>query len=189
MSALLEVPAVRERVHPLTVKDYHQLGESGALSEKVEFLRGIIVTKVSKSPLLEFVAQQLMKALWAKLPPGFELRPERPLTLRDSEPEPDISIVEGKPEDWLRKHPSTAHLVIEISISTVELDREKGAIYAEAGILEYWMVRAAEKVVDVHRGPGPSGYAKIMTVRQGEMLECGSIPGLGVELAEIFPKE
>lgn len=41
MTALLELPAVRERVHLMSVEDYHRLGELGVLSHDVELLRGI----------------------------------------------------------------------------------------------------------------------------------------------------
>jgi hypothetical protein len=50
MTSLLELPVVRERVHRMSVADYHRAGEAGALSEDVELLRGIVVTKMAKSP-------------------------------------------------------------------------------------------------------------------------------------------
>ena len=58
MTALLELPAFRERVHGLSVEDYHRLGELGILSRDVELLRGIVVTKMPKTPLHELVAQK-----------------------------------------------------------------------------------------------------------------------------------
>ena len=85
----------------MSVDEYHRAGDAGVLSEEVELLRGIVVTKMPKSPLHEFVAQKLTDLLLAMAPPGFKVRKEGPLTLRDSEPEPDISVVRGKAEDWL----------------------------------------------------------------------------------------
>src|SRR6266446_3456189 len=111
MASLLELPAVRDRVHRMSVEEYHRAGEAGVLSEDVELLDGIVVTKMPKSPLHEFVAQKLTDLLLQKVPGGFTVRVERPLTLRDSEPEPDISVVRGRTEDWAAAHPSSAHLV------------------------------------------------------------------------------
>lgn len=112
MTALLELPAFRERVHGISVEGYHRPGEMGLLSEDVELLRGIVVTKMPKSPLHELVTQKLMHQLIRQVPTGYEVRGEGPLTLRDSEPEPDISVVRGSPDDWGTAHPSTADLVI-----------------------------------------------------------------------------
>jgi hypothetical protein len=35
MTPLLDLPDVRERVHRLSVSDYHRLGESGVIAEDV----------------------------------------------------------------------------------------------------------------------------------------------------------
>src|SRR5262245_3154115 len=141
MTSLLELPAFRERVHRTSVEEYHRLGELGVLSEEVELLRGIVVTKMPKSPLHELVAQKLMQCLLATVPSDFVVRREGPLTLRDSEPEPDLSVVHGQPDDWAAAHPSTAHLVVEVAVSSAVLDEGKAEIYAEADIPEYWLVR------------------------------------------------
>jgi hypothetical protein len=53
MTALLDLPAVRQQVHLMSVDEYHRAGETGVLSEDVELLRGIVVTKMPKSPLHE----------------------------------------------------------------------------------------------------------------------------------------
>ena len=71
----------------MSVDEYHRAGETGVLSEDVELLRGLVVTKMAKSPLHELVAQKLMDILLAKRPNGFTVRREGPLTLRGSEPE------------------------------------------------------------------------------------------------------
>jgi|SRR5687767_592871 len=188
MTALLDLPEVRERVHRVTVPDYHRLGQLGVISEDVELLRGIIVDKMSKSPLHEFIAQKLMKLFARQIPEKFEVRREGPLTLADSEPEPDISIVEGKPEDWLNSHPSRASVVIEIAISSLHLDRSKAEIYAEAAIPEYWLIRGDEYLVDVYRQPTNKGYVERITLTANDTLKCGSIAELQIDLKEIFPQ-
>jgi hypothetical protein len=42
MTALLEVPAVRERVHRMPVEEYHRAGKTGVLPKGVELLKGIV---------------------------------------------------------------------------------------------------------------------------------------------------
>lgn len=187
MTSLLELPAFRQRVHLLSVEEYHRLGELGMLSEDVELLRGIVVTKMPKSPLHELVAHKLMRCLLAKMPHGFEVRRESPLTLRSSEPEPDLSVVRGKADDWAKAHPSTAHLVVEVAVSSLGIDEGKAEIYAEAGIPEYWLVRPEERAVDVYREPTVEGYLSRTTLSGNSTLCCASIPGVALSLTDILP--
>ena len=187
MTSLLELPIVRERMHRMSVAEYHRAFEAGALSEKVELLRGLVVTKMPKSPLHEFVAQKLMLLLLALVPKAFQVRHEGPLTLRDSEPEPDLSIVRGRPEDWTEAHPSTAQLVIEVAVTSAAVDEEKAGIYAEAGIPEYWLVRAHEQTVDIYREPTPEGYRTKVTLSDRDTLSCACLPGVTFPIADIFP--
>jgi len=121
------------------------------------------------------------------VPNGFDVRPERPLTLRDSEPEPDISVVRGKPDDWIMEHPKTAHLVVEVAVSSVAVDEGMAEIYAEAGIPEYWLVRPEDRVVDVYREPTNAGYLSKRTLKQADTLECQSIPGVKILVSDILP--
>src|SRR5437899_2077057 len=158
MTALLDLPTVRQRVHLMSVEEYHRAGETGVLSDDVELLRGIVVTKMPKSPLHELVAQKLTNQLLAQVPREFQVRCGRPLTLRDSEPEPDISVVKGQPDDWAKAHPSTAQLVVEVAVRRGELAESKADVYAEAGIPEYWLVRPEARTVEVSRRPRPGGY-------------------------------
>jgi Uma2 family endonuclease len=169
------------------VAAYHRAGETGLLTDEVELLRGIVVTKMSKSPLHELVVQKLMKRLLAQTPNGFEVRREGPLTLLDSEPEPDLSVVQGTADDWAMAHPSTAHLVIEVAVSSLPLDEGKAEIYAEAGIPEYWLVRPEQRAVDVYREPSRNGYLSKTLVVEAGVLRCTSIPGIEFGLAEILP--
>ena len=84
MMPLLDLPAVRERVHLMSVETYHRLGEMGALTVDVELLRGLVVQKMPKSPLHEYVATMLMDLLLQLLPQGFKVRREGPLAIGES---------------------------------------------------------------------------------------------------------
>jgi Uma2 family endonuclease len=187
MTQSLELPAVREQVRLITIEEYHRMGEVGLLGEDVELLRGIIVKKMSKSPLHEFVCQKLMTIL-ERVPDEFEVRIQGPVTLRASEPEPDFSVVRGRPEDWLESHPDYAELIIEVAISSEAIDRHKGDLYAEAGFPEYWLVLPAQRAIEVFRRPSPEGYVSQGRIEEGEILHCSAIPELQFAVADIFPK-
>lgn len=187
MASLFDLPALREHLDPMSVEAYHRLGEMGALSTDVELLRGKVVCKMPKSPLHEFVAQVLMNLLVRSVPEGFEVRREGPISIGNSEPEPDLSVVQGKASDWLQSHPHTAALVIEIAITSIELDEGKAAIYAEAGIPEYWIVQPELRLTVVYRQPSPDGYRVRSVLSDRETLTCATLPGIGIPTSSILP--
>ena len=94
MASLLANPVIRHAVVPLSVEQYRRIGEAGIIDERTELIRGVILHKMNKSPLHTLTVKKLVDALRPLLSPGFELRKEEPLTLQDSEPEPDIAVVE-----------------------------------------------------------------------------------------------
>src|SRR6266446_4049646 len=98
--SILEIPEVRQRVSPLSVEEYHRLSEFNENGRRTELIRGIVIEKMSKSPLHSSVAKLLYDKLVQILPDGFIVRREDPLTLPDSEPEPDIAVVRGRKEDF-----------------------------------------------------------------------------------------
>lgn len=187
MTTLLEVPEIREQIRLLSVEDYHRLGEIDILSDDVELLRGIVVNKMPKSPLHELVSQKLMKRLLGLVPDGFEVRPERPLTLLGSEPEPDLSVVRGKPDDWVARHPATAVLVVEVAVSSAALDEKKADIYAEAGIPELWLVRPEDRVIDVYREPANGSYSLKVTLGERDRIMSAELPNVQFTVADVFP--
>ena len=175
------------QIHRTSVEDYRAFGEAGFLNEDVELLRGVIICKMPKSPLHEYIAHILRDLIASHIPPGFIVRHEAPLTIGNSEPEPDISVVKGRPLDWLTRHPRTAALVAEIAISSVSIDEEKAHIYAEAGIPEYWLIRPETRELDLYREPTADGYASRTTLRDGDTLCAVALPGIEFAVSDIFP--
>src|SRR5437870_13608290 len=95
MSAILEIPEVRQRVSPLTVEEYHRLDEYNENGRRTELIRGIVIEKMSKSPAHRTLVSLLYRLFLTRLPKGFTVWQEQPLTLADSEPAPDISVTRG----------------------------------------------------------------------------------------------
>ncbi len=186
MPEILEIPEVRRRISRLSVEEYHRLDEFNENGRRTELIRGVVIEKMSKSPSHRTIGSILFRILSARVPGGCTVWKEEPLTLADSEPEPDISVVNGGEKDFLKSHPTTAERVVEIAVSSAALDRENAALYAEAGVKEYWIILATERCVEVYRLPEAGGYQQKQTVRAGETLECASVPGVRIQLAELF---
>lgn len=186
MSAILEIPEVRKRVSPLSVEEYHRLDEFNEHGRRTELIRGIIIEKMSQSPLHRTLASRLYRLLLAQLPQGYSAWKEEPLTLSDSEPEPDLSVTRGGEQDFADAHPSTAELVVEVAVSNPALDRENASLYAEAAVKEYWIVLGHERRVEVYRHPVNGRYQEKTVLGVNDSVECDSVPGVRVRVADLF---
>jgi len=187
MVTILDMPEVRRRVSRLSVEEYHRLNEFNENRRRTELIRGIVIEKMSKSPLHAAVAKRLYDRLARVLGAGWVVRREDPLTLGDSEPEPDIAVVAGAEADFLRAHPTTAALVIEVAVSSPALDRENARLYAEAGVTEYWIVLAAERRVEVYVGPARERHLDVRVLDVQATLASASVPGLELRVRDPFP--
>lgn len=185
-NAVLEDPIMRQQVMPMTVPTYQALGQMGLIEENTELIRGFILRKVAKSPRHTTLTQRLLKWVFRHIPSGYAIRPEQPLTCLDSEPEPDIAIVKGSDEDFAHAHPTTAALVIEVSVSTLERDLEKAFIYAEAGVQEYWLINPEQQHVVVYTQPGSTGYQIAKTIGLGKILSPSEFPEIQISLSELL---
>lgn len=158
----------------------------GALDKRAELIRGVIVTKMPKSPLHCKLSKRIFVAFLALERAGLVAFTERPLRLADSEPEPDAIIVRGQESDFDAHHPTTAELVVEVAVSSAALDRENASLYAEAGVAEYWIVLANDAQVEAYRCAENGVYQQKRLYAVGEILSCESVPGLQATLADWF---
>lgn len=113
------------------------------------------------------------------------VRKEDPLTFTDSEPEPDISVVAGKEVDF-QSHPTTALLVVEVSVSSLNEDREMADLYAENGVVEYWIVNGQERCIECYRDPSAGRYQTLLRITEGSLLQSTALPAVSVDIAELF---
>lgn len=189
MADLLELANFRERQIPLSVDAYHALGDMGFIPEKTELLEGFVVEKMPKSPLHNYVVYWLANAFRLFLGAGVLVREEKPLSLGSfSEPEPDIAVVAGDAADFLAGNPKTALLVVEVACSTLAADRTKAAIYANAGVPEYWIVRAEERVIELYSSPQGAEYRESRTLSANDDFVSRQLPGFKLDWSRLFPQ-
>ncbi|MBD2770999.1 Uma2 family endonuclease [Iningainema tapete] len=152
-------PAVpTEPVWRFSVEQYHQMIRLGIFTsdDPVELLEGWIIQKMPKNPPHRAATKLTRNALEEIVPGGWYVDTQEPITLEDSEPEPDVVIVRGNTLDYLDRHPGAQDLalVVEIADSTLERDRTfKKRLYARAGIPVYWIVNLVEKQIEVYTKP------------------------------------
>jgi Uma2 family endonuclease len=189
-SIIHDVPGAIETsdLHRFSLDEYHQLIESGGLDEdtRVELIDGLIVEMSPKTAEHEKAVLWLTERLARNLDwDRYQLGASASMTLEKSEPEPDFIVVaRDTPRPY---HPSTAALVIEVSVSSLRRDLvRKHELYARAGVPEYWVVDIHGGRVVVHRGPREGAYEQVSEVRAGGALASQVLPGVELAVDELF---
>ncbi|MBD2108624.1 Uma2 family endonuclease [Nodosilinea sp. FACHB-13] len=156
-----------------SVDDYHQMIQAGILqARRVELLKGEIVETSPETPIHYTTAKQGAKYLETLLTGKAEVRFNGPVTLGDSEPEPDIAIVR-LPESTYRDrhpHPEDIFWLIEVANTSLKQDLDiKAAVYATAGIPEYWVVNLVTIQITIFQQPVAGQYRQQITVQDGNI--------------------
>ena len=175
-----------------TVDEYEEMVVRGILTERdrVELIRGEIVDKMTIGTPHSSCTRRLNWLLGNLLHERALISIQAPIRLPDSEPEPDVSVVRPRPDFYAKAHPiaEDIFLVIEVSDSSLDFDRDvKGPLYAESGIVEYWIVNLIESCLEVHRRPSPAGtYGELITLRSGDTVEITALPGVSLAVSDIL---
>lgn len=143
-----------------TVDQYHRMIEAGVFAEDnaVELLEGWIVHKMAKNRPHTIANNLVRRAFERLIPDGYYVDAQEPLTLEDSEPEPDVMIVRGELTDY-EKQPTSADvpLVVEVADATLWHDQNwKRRLYARAGVAVYWIVNLPNRQIELYRRPDPT---------------------------------
>ena len=148
---------------PLSRAEYDRLIDLGIFQpdDDIELIGGQLMVAEPQGAGHYTAIRKTAKALEAAFGPGWEVRTEGPIGLDDdSEPEPDLAVVPGSPDDYARAHPSRPVLTVEVSDSSLASDRErKGSLYARAGLADYWVLNLVDRVLEVYREPAPDSAA------------------------------
>jgi Uma2 family endonuclease len=178
--------------------EYERLVEGGFLQsgEPVELVGGQLMVAEPQGSWHFTGIRAVEAAVRAAFGPACDVRLQGPLALDDeSEPEPDVAVVPGTFRDYALRHPSRCLLLVEVSESSLAVDRElKGSLYARAGVADYWIVNLVDRVVEVCREPGaeptaPYGwrYRSIQVLVPGAVVFPLARPEARIQIADLLP--
>lgn len=159
MNVAAILPAIPEEpMFRLSVAQYHEMIEHGILTtdDRVELLDGYLVTKMSKKPRHSQVTQQSGDIIGQALPNGWFVNIQEPITLLESEPEPDISVIRGNRKQFRDQHPAAKDIGMLIETADTSLQRDRGSkkrIYAAAQIAIYWIINLIDDKIEVYSRP------------------------------------
>ena len=91
----------------MSVDKYHAMIDGGILGpdDAVELLDGIVVQKMSINPPHRIAMRCVRRALEGIVPTGWYVDEQKPITLANSEPEPDVAVIRGDTNDYFVAHP------------------------------------------------------------------------------------
>ncbi|ABA21927.1 Protein of unknown function DUF820 [Trichormus variabilis ATCC 29413] len=181
-----------------TVAEYHRLIELGFFAEndRFELITGEIVQMTYKGKPHAVCETRLERELYKLVGDMATLRGQQPITLSNySEPEPDRVIVKNRDDDYLTSHPNAVDilLLIEIADSSLKYDQEiKLPVYAEAGIVDYWIFNLVDKCLECYSEPyqdlqGRFGYRSKLVYLPNESVNLPIFSDLVLNLSKVFP--
>ena len=183
--------AVPRRGYRFPVDDYERMVEIGVLGpqHRVELLDGEVVEKMSIGKRHMRCVKWSNRCWMRALGDRAIVSVQNPLRLPSSMPEPDLALLKFRADCYAERIPEPADclLVIEIADTSAEDDLgRKAALYAAAGIVEYWVVDLPRGIVHVHLGPQADGtWTSVEQVRTGR-LAPQAFPDAALEVAELL---
>lgn len=177
--------------------EYDRLIDLGVFQpgDPIELIGGeLVVAEPQGAPHYTSI-QKTARVLERAFGPSWNVRTQGPMGLdEESEPEPDVAVVPGEPDDYGTSHPSRADLVVEVSESSLAFDRgHKGSVYARAGILDYWIVNLVDRVVEVYREPAPDAaapfgarYARREALDPSRQVSPLAAPHVSIHVRDLF---
>lgn len=185
-----------------TRADYYRAADLGLFreGERLELIKGELIQKVSPQRTVHSVGvSKTVLALQAAFGAGFYVRSQLPMVIaEDTEPEPDVLVVPGTPDDYLDEHPTIpdALLVVEVSDTTLGYDRgRKSVVYAEAGVSDYWILDLRGRRLEVRRDPIPLphgerfafGYRVVTIYLEGDEATPLAAASAAVKVSDLLP--
>lgn len=172
-----------------SVADYHQMIQAGILRDRrVELLAGEIVEMSPETPIHYTTARRGAKYLEQLLAGKADVRFNGPITLANSEPEPDIALVRLPESTYQDRHPQPEDIfwVIEVAKTSLKKDFDlKASIYASAEIQEYWILSLSDQTVTVLREPQGGRYTTAQALGEGSIRPL-AFPEMQVSVEKIL---
>jgi Uma2 family endonuclease len=193
-SASAVPPAGMPRQAPITLGMYDRMIAAGvfdpAEAQRLELIGGELHMM---SPIGDRHADAVdWLARWSMLavdPTAVLVRVQNPLAIPGSEsaPQPDLAWVTFRRYADRRPLPEEVSLLIEVADTSLDFDvTMKAALYAAAGIADYWVIDLVSRAVIVFREPRSGGYESRSTHRGDQLVRPLARPDAALCPAELF---
>lgn len=177
-----------------TREEYYRLAELGFFhGQRVERIGGQLMVMSPQDWRHSSGVTRALRAVQAAFGDTAWVRDQHPLEFtRDSDPEPDVSVVPGRFEDYTA-HPTTALLIVEVANTSLSYDRrQKASLYAAAGVPDYWVLDVNGRRLEVCRDPRPDpsephgwGYADRRWLTPADAVSPLAAPTASIPVAAL----
>ena len=170
-----------------------ECGAFNHLNRKIELIRGELCEMNPAGPLHDDLITYLNN--WSVLSAtkhGMIVTSQTGLSLPDFESRPEPDLLWLRRARYQQRHPgsSDVRLAIEVSYSSLQHDLEvKADLYAEAKIVEYWIVDADSSSVHMYREPHNREYTDRRIATRGETVSPLAAPDAKLDLSDLFATE
>lgn len=163
------MPTPGTQLHRLTTVDVFRMADAGVFAEedRVELIDGVLVDMNAPGPEHSSCVSWLTRHFAAAVG-DLEVRVQDLLLVEGGFVLPDLFVVDPPARN---RHPSSARLVVEVSMTTLRHDLDKARKYAGADVDEYWIVDPERRAVTVQREPQADRYRV-----SGGYLDGESVP-------------
>lgn len=177
-----------------TRSECQRLEQAGLLDrERYELIAGELVRKMGKGPVHNVVVALFIEWLKSVYPTRSVLQEASidpaPTMASINEPEPDAVVLRRPCTEFMAANagPGDILLVAEVAVTTLAYDMGvKAALYAAAGMEEYWILDTTARRVIVHREPVGGSYRSVVEFAAHEPVSPLSAPTAQFRLADIL---
>jgi Uma2 family endonuclease len=180
--------------HRFTRDEYRWMGRTGILlpTDRVELIDGEIIDLAPIGPRHLAAVNMTNRLFVTSIPLDRAIVSiQNPLALDEhNEPVPDLAMLVPRADEYSDGLPTGRDvlLIVEVGDSTIAFDRTaKAAMYAAAGVVEYWVVNVPDDLVLVHREPGPAGYARVISLSRGDAISPLALPDVSIAANRLLP--
>lgn len=160
----------------INVEEYYKMAEVGILKaeDPVELIHGEIFQMSPIGSRHAAIVDRLARKFNQLLINQINTRVQNPIRLdSNNEPEPDISLLKYKADDYASSHPRPADVLalFEVAGSSISFDREvKGPLYAAHGIQEFWIIDLDNNQIEFFSKPQGDAYTETRVFGPGDDL-------------------
>ncbi len=174
------------------VDEFRKMTEAGILPEESgwEIIDGFLIDKMTIGSKHASIVKRLNKLLAELLTNKAIVSVQDPVHIDDyNEPEPDITLLKPRNDFYSGRHPTPSDvlLLVEVSDSTISYDRGiKMKLYAEAGIVEVWLVNLLDETIERYSLPANGRFGSVETLKKGDSIRSISLAYLSLNVEEIL---
>jgi Uma2 family endonuclease len=178
--------------YSFTAEEFQRMGEAGIFRQdaRLELIEGEIIEMSPIGSPHAACVKFLTRLLYSLFGDKFTVGVQDPVRLNDfSEPQPDVSLLRWRDDDYRERHPTPADvlLVIEVADTTVLKDRTlKIPLYARSGVPETWLVNIPDERVEIYSDAANGAYQRAEVFMRGAEARSHTVEGLAVNVGELL---